>query len=211
MLQAYIFKCFSYFRCMFQVFHLNVAKVDMDVAYTCMLQKYVSSVSCVCCKCFIWMLHVFYNSYTHVLQVFLGVCKCFSCFGCMLQVFYLNVAKVNLVLHMQRDRPVATVGASCICVGSGGGWRQGHRRSRVCETGATRAPCMRLAQEAEGMEVGVHGPICMRLREVEGAYGVRTEGAEVHTCASTCVKWSSRRRRPDVSHTLLQLILFFFF
>jgi hypothetical protein len=77
MLQANIFKCFSYFRCMFQVFHLNVAKVDMDVAYTCMLQKYVSSVSYVCCKCFIRILHVFYNSYTRVLQ---SVSRCLQVF-----------------------------------------------------------------------------------------------------------------------------------
>jgi hypothetical protein len=37
-------------------FHLDVAKVDLDVAYTCMLQAYVSSVSgdsYICCKCFI--------------------------------------------------------------------------------------------------------------------------------------------------------------
>jgi len=40
-------------------FHLDVAKVDLDVAYKCMLQAYVScvsGVSYVCCKCFIWML-----------------------------------------------------------------------------------------------------------------------------------------------------------
>jgi hypothetical protein len=49
-------KCFICFRRMLQVFHLNVAKVDLDVAYTCMLQAYISSVSdvlYVCCKCFI--------------------------------------------------------------------------------------------------------------------------------------------------------------
>jgi hypothetical protein len=47
-------KCFVCFRCMLQVFHLDVAKVDLDVTYTCMLQVYVSSVSVVlyvCCKC----------------------------------------------------------------------------------------------------------------------------------------------------------------
>ena len=43
--------CFECFRRMFQVFHLNVAKVDLDVAYTCMLQAYVSSVLYICCKC----------------------------------------------------------------------------------------------------------------------------------------------------------------
>jgi hypothetical protein len=47
---------FGCFKRMFQVFHLNVVKVYMDVTYTCMLQSYVSSVSYVCCKCFIWML-----------------------------------------------------------------------------------------------------------------------------------------------------------
>jgi hypothetical protein len=91
MLQAYVFKCFSYFICMFQVFHLNVAKVDIDVAYTCMLQKYVLSVSFIC------MSQVFHldvacvlHDYTRVLQVFLGVCKCFSYLRCILQVFHLN-------------------------------------------------------------------------------------------------------------------------
>jgi hypothetical protein len=45
-------------------FQMYVARVDIDVAYTCMLQAYVSSVSYVCCKCFIWMLHMFCNGYT---------------------------------------------------------------------------------------------------------------------------------------------------
>jgi hypothetical protein len=80
MLQAYIFKCFRCFRHKFQVFYLDVAKVDLGVAYTCMLQEYVSSVSdvsYVCCKCFIWMFHMFCDGY----QVF------YKCFICMLQVF----------------------------------------------------------------------------------------------------------------------------
>jgi hypothetical protein len=52
------FKCFSCFRHMFQVFHLYVAKTDLDVAYVAndnihMLQAYVLSVSDVCFKCFI--------------------------------------------------------------------------------------------------------------------------------------------------------------
>ena len=48
---------------MLQVFCLDVAKVDLDVAYTCMLQAYISSVfqlfHTYVCKCFIWMLHMF--------------------------------------------------------------------------------------------------------------------------------------------------------
>jgi len=52
------------FTCMFQVFHLDVAKVDLDVAYTCMLQEYVSRVSGV----FIHMLQVFHLDVAYVLQ-----------------------------------------------------------------------------------------------------------------------------------------------
>jgi hypothetical protein len=58
------YKCFKYFRCMLQVFHKDVAKVDKNVGhvamgYTRMFRVYVlnvSSVSDVCCKCFIWIL-----------------------------------------------------------------------------------------------------------------------------------------------------------
>jgi hypothetical protein len=55
MLLAYIFKCFRCFRYTFQVFYLDVAKIDLSVAYTFMLQEYVSGVSdvsYVSCKCF---------------------------------------------------------------------------------------------------------------------------------------------------------------
>jgi hypothetical protein len=72
---------------MFQVFYLDVAKVDLDVAYTCIFQSYVFK----CFRCFIHMLQVFYLDVAYVLQwlhtcfqVFLGVCKCFRC---TLQVF----------------------------------------------------------------------------------------------------------------------------
>jgi hypothetical protein len=37
---------------MLQVFCLDVAKVDVDVAHTCMLQAYVSGVSYVCLQVF---------------------------------------------------------------------------------------------------------------------------------------------------------------
>ena len=61
--------CFICFRCMLQVFHRDVAKVDLDVAYTCMLQAYVSivsGISYVCCKCFIWIAKV--DLVLHILQ-----------------------------------------------------------------------------------------------------------------------------------------------
>jgi hypothetical protein len=61
--------CFICFRHILQVFHLNVAKADLDVAYTCMLQAfvssvlefhmYVASVSSGCCICFTMATHVF--------------------------------------------------------------------------------------------------------------------------------------------------------
>jgi hypothetical protein len=52
--------CFRCFRLMFQVFRLNVAKVDLECYICCkcnirMLQAYVSCVSDVCFKSFIWM------------------------------------------------------------------------------------------------------------------------------------------------------------
>ena len=68
---------------MLQVFHLDTAKVDLDVAYTCMLQAYVSSVSYVCCKCLIWMLHT--------------SAMAFKCFSGVLQVFQKYVASVSTV------------------------------------------------------------------------------------------------------------------
>jgi hypothetical protein len=77
------------FKCMFQMFqlfqtyvasvHLDVAKVDLDVAYTYMLQAYISSilgVSDVCCKssygyciCFAMITRVF-KFFSGVLHVF---------------------------------------------------------------------------------------------------------------------------------------------
>jgi hypothetical protein len=86
-------KCFINFRRTLQVFYLDVAKVDLDVAYTCILQAYVSSVlgiSDVCCKCFIWMLQVFPLDVACVLQWFSSVFRCFrKCFRRLFQVFHL--------------------------------------------------------------------------------------------------------------------------
>jgi len=92
------------FRLLFQVFHLDVAKVDLDVAYVAMtkyacykpmflvfqlFQTYITNISsrcfknrswcCTCCK---WL-------YTHVSSVL-------SVFRRMLQVFNLDVSKVDL-------------------------------------------------------------------------------------------------------------------
>jgi hypothetical protein len=113
---GYIHVCFA---CIFQMFHLfkmNVAndfvwmlqKVDLDVACTCMLQAYVSSVfryfihmfaslSSGCCICSQWFSNVF-----HVfLQVFQTlISRVSSIFFCMLQLLHLDVLKLDRVLHM---------------------------------------------------------------------------------------------------------------
>ena len=58
--QTHVSSVSSVFFCMLQVLHLDVLKVDRDVAHVAMLfQLYVlnvSSVLDVCCKGFIWML-----------------------------------------------------------------------------------------------------------------------------------------------------------
>ena len=64
---------------MLQVFYLDVVKVDLDVAYTCMLQAYVSSVPGVLIRMFAsvssgWMLYIF----VMVFKCFSGIFhKCF--------------------------------------------------------------------------------------------------------------------------------------
>jgi hypothetical protein len=100
---------------MFQVFSLDVAKVYLDVAYTCMLQAYIFT-------CFIHMLKVFYLDVAYILQwlhtcfqVFLGVCKC------VFQTYVISVSAVSDIcykcfiwmLHMlQWNPPAAAVAAT---------------------------------------------------------------------------------------------------
>jgi hypothetical protein len=68
-----------------QVFYLDVVKVDLDAAYTCMLQAYVStvfrsfirmfaSVSSGCCICLQWFSNVFQTFFVSVADA------CFKCF-----------------------------------------------------------------------------------------------------------------------------------
>jgi hypothetical protein len=104
------FKCFIY---MLQVFHVDVAKVDQDVAYVAMVihicckhlflmfqlfQTYdahvylgVAYVSHLCCKCFIQMLH---RLHTYVASV---SSRCCICFAIATHVFYTYVASVSTI------------------------------------------------------------------------------------------------------------------
>jgi hypothetical protein len=104
------FKCFIYFRDMLQLFHMDVAKLDRDVAYiasvcrqcfNCFLDVCckcvyldVAYVSHLCCKCFIWMLRKCFSS------VLDARFKCFICHFCMLQMLHMVVSKVYRVFHM---------------------------------------------------------------------------------------------------------------
>jgi hypothetical protein len=67
---------------MFQLFHVDVAKVDQNIAY-------VAIVVHVCYKRLFPMFHLFFRC---MLQVRLS--GCCICFTHMLQVFYLDVAYV---------------------------------------------------------------------------------------------------------------------
>jgi hypothetical protein len=91
-----VFKYFKCFRGILQVFYIDVAKVDMDVAqrYVASVYSNVSSVLDVCCKCFVWMLHMFQWIYTYVTSVY---SKCFICFRRMLQTYVINVSPVSEV------------------------------------------------------------------------------------------------------------------
>jgi hypothetical protein len=98
----YIYVCFKYFiwfRRILQVFHLDVAKLDRDVAYICK-----------CFRCFYtyvatilsWCLHMFAMA-THVFSSFFLFCKYFRR---MLQVFHLfrmYVASVSSECYKSRS------------------------------------------------------------------------------------------------------------
>jgi hypothetical protein len=101
------------------VFCMDVAKVDQNIAYyvamtihVCckrMFQMFylvffsdvcckcvyldVANVSYICCKCFIWILHMFCNGFASVFRVFFAsvLDTCFKCFIC-LQMYVANVS-----------------------------------------------------------------------------------------------------------------------
>ena len=70
---------------MLQVFHMNVAKVDRDVAYIAMVVHG-------CCKLLFSMFYLFFR---RMLQVCLS--ECCICFTHMLQVFYLMLNMFAMV------------------------------------------------------------------------------------------------------------------
>ena len=73
--------CFKYFICfrgMLQVFYMDVAKVDWDVAYVASISEACCksrSGCCICCKCFRGILRAFVQSVSSVSDI---CCKHFD-------------------------------------------------------------------------------------------------------------------------------------
>jgi hypothetical protein len=73
--------CYNGYTHMLQVSVPNVSSVFSDVCCKCVYLD-VAYVSHICCKCFIWILHMFCNGFSNIFRCF---CKCFRC------VFYLSL------------------------------------------------------------------------------------------------------------------------
>jgi hypothetical protein len=88
---------------MLQAFHLDVAKVDLDIAYICKcfrcFDTYVASILSGCFYMFAMATQVFSSFFCVFASVSDVCCKCFSCFSRLLQVFHLHVTKVGRVLE----------------------------------------------------------------------------------------------------------------
>jgi hypothetical protein len=70
------FKCFRYFKGMLQMFHMDVAKVNRDIAHVIMVVYLCFK----CMFCFRRMLQVFYLDVAKVDLNVTYICKCFRCF-----------------------------------------------------------------------------------------------------------------------------------
>jgi hypothetical protein len=130
-------KCFICFKRTLQVFHLDVAKQDRDVAYICKCFRCFSYVYWCFILIFAMATHVFPSFFWCFVSVSDVCCKCFSYFGRTLQVFNMDVAKVDCVLHMLqcawevegRERPLRAV------------WRRRCRRTtRACVSTQNASP-----------------------------------------------------------------------
>ena len=77
---------------MLQAYVPNVLSAFSDICSKCVYLD-VAYVSHICCKCFIWMLHIFCNGFSSVFSgVFASVSDvCFKCFIC-LQTYVVNVS-----------------------------------------------------------------------------------------------------------------------
>jgi hypothetical protein len=76
------FKCFKCFSGMLQLFHMDVAKVDRDVAYVAMVVH-------VCCK---HLSQCFIDFFRRMLQVCLS--RCYICCKCFIQTHVSSISSV---------------------------------------------------------------------------------------------------------------------
>ena len=82
MFQACVSNASDVFRLILQMFHLDIVKVDLDIAYVAMaihtcfktMFQVFHMFSDVCCKCFIWMLQVYVPNVLSVSDI---CCNCF--------------------------------------------------------------------------------------------------------------------------------------
>jgi hypothetical protein len=100
--------CCNDYTCMLQVYVPHVSSIFSDVCYKCVYLE-VAHISHICCKCSIWMLHMFATVFhvfqSHVLNVLAIAYVCCNYFIWMFQ-------KVEWVLC--NCEPLATPGY-CIC------------------------------------------------------------------------------------------------
>jgi hypothetical protein len=82
--------CFNCFIGILQVFHMDVAKLDQDVAYVAMVVH-------VCCKHLFKTFHLFFRR-----MLLVGLSGCCICFIHMLQVFNLDIAYILDFLSVLR-------------------------------------------------------------------------------------------------------------
>jgi hypothetical protein len=90
-------KCFSCFKRMLQVFHLNVAYIVVIIHVYCKCVFQMFQLFHLDVACFYLDVHMLQWLYTYVASVY---SKCFTFFIRMLQVFYLDVAYVTVVIHI---------------------------------------------------------------------------------------------------------------
>jgi hypothetical protein len=81
-------------------------------------------------------------------------------------VFYLDVAKVDLVLHMLQRSDVTHVTMGPVCYSC---WGVVHARGmrRGMEAGAHGRACMRVWKAEEGRDVRMKVPACARTHKME--------------------------------------------
>jgi hypothetical protein len=115
----------------------------------------VSDVSCACCKCFIWMLHMFWNDFQaffRCLSVSDVHCKCFSCYGRMLQVLRMYVISISSGCCKTRSG-IAHVAIGHTCHSCWGAAEQAQTVPRACAWKAERVQAISRAQSGDTSNV----------------------------------------------------------